>query len=635
MSERSSKPEPGLAEGWPDESEPEKPEPPVALQEATATTVRALAADAEVRVQFSNVSPNAPYEPQTEAEQIQLPNPSGDARQLQRFRGMADRQAFWRRFHDSALDARIQPTDVAPEVRQLWQRLEQVRVEIHGSRYLLGCRENMASCEQQEQRQEEASEAAQAICRPVATAALLRSMLAGQAPDDLSGDLQDGAVSGGAGDAAAALRQLADDTKEHLHDQSAFANRVLQFLKQMDWLPPEEQADEQDIPDEDQDPADGPEVASEQDSDDSMAEGDGEEGMEELTDSESSDAMADGELIEDEGDDAAGELSQLEQELLNRATTYKPYCRTYDRIVAASDLCSAAELRALRAQLDQFAQPCMGLVNKLAARLRHLIMAHQQRRWESDLEDGILDAKRLARVIASPLRIPPHRQERSQEFRSTVVSLLIDNSGSQRGKAIALAAVTAEIVASTLEKCGVRTEILGFTTSEWKGGQSRRQWKADGQPPSPGRLNDLLHIEYKAASTPWRRMRRDLGLMLQPELLKENIDGEALIWAHDRLLPLPEERRILMVISDGAPVDDSTLSTNAPGYLDMHLRQVIEGIERLGLVELIAIGIGHDVSRYYRHAVTLYRTEDLGTVVLEQLAGLFAHNKTGSAARRN
>lgn len=583
------------------------------LREATATTLRALAQDAEVQVQFSVAETAATYQPQSAGE-VQMPGPPNSSADLDSFRGTADRLAFWRCHHDSALDAIARPTDVAAEVHELWWRLEQVRVETHGSRFLQGCRQNMATCELLELQQESTANA-DTLCQPVATAALLRSLLSDTKPDaGLSRQLRH---------LTPALKQLAGSTRACLDDQKAFAASALDFLRELDLVPPEKADEPQPEPDEEEG---GPqsEAVSEQDGDDSPSEGEGEESMEDEMGGDSASVIADGEMVESDEEDAAGDLSQLEQQLLQQGSAYQVYCNAYDRIIAPSDLCSSAELRALRAQLDQLAQPCMGLVNKLAARLRRLIMANQQRRWEHDLEDGILDAKRLSRIVVSPLRIPPHKKEQTQEFRSTAVSLLIDNSGSQRGKAIALAAVTAEIVASTLEKCGVRTEILGFTTGEWKGGQSRKRWQADKRPSAPGRLNDLLHIEYKAASTSWRRMRRDLGLMLLPELLKENIDGEALIWAHDRLLALPEDRRILMVISDGAPVDDSTLSTNAPGYLDAHLRQVVQGIEQLGLVELIAIGIGHDVGRYYRHAVTLHRPEDLGTAVLEQLTALFA-----------
>jgi cobaltochelatase CobT len=278
-----------------------------------------------------------------------------------------------------------------------------------------------------------------------------------------------------------------------------------------------------------------------------------------------------------------------------------------------------------------------GVVAKLANRLQRKLMAKQTRAWNFDLEEGILDAGRLARIIANPTHSLSFKQERDTDFRDTVVSLLIDNSGSMRGRPIAVAAMSADILARTLERCGVKVELLGFTTKAWKGGQSREKWVSDGKPAMPGRLNDLRHIIYKAADTPWRRARKNLGLMLKEGLLKENIDGEALMWAHNRLLGRPEQRRIVMVISDGAPVDDSTLSVNNGSYLERHLREVIHWIENSSTVELVAIGIGHDVTRYYRRAVTIVDAEQLGGTVMEKLAELFdeePHQARSAQTRR-
>jgi cobaltochelatase CobT len=290
-------------------------------------------------------------------------------------------------------------------------------------------------------------------------------------------------------------------------------------------------------------------------------------------------------------------------------------------------LCDAEELDRLRAYLDSQLTGLQGIVTRLANRLQRRLMAQQNRSWDFDQEEGVLDAARLARVVVSPGTALSYKVERDVEFRDTVVTLLIDNSGSMRGRPISIAAISADILARTLERCGVKTEILGFTTRAWKGGQSREAWLADGKPQQPGRLNDLRHIIYKQADEPWRRARRNLGLMMREGLLKENIDGEALIWAHSRLIFRPEERRILMVISDGAPVDDSTLSVNSAGYLEAHLRGVIEWIEKVSPVQLVAIGIGHDVTRYYRRAVTIMDAEQLGGTIIEQLAELFEDEK--------
>jgi len=291
--------------------------------------------------------------------------------------------------------------------------------------------------------------------------------------------------------------------------------------------------------------------------------------------------------------------------------------------VDAADLCDAEELTRLRAHLDQQLLHLQSMVGRLANRLQRRLMAKQNRSWEFDLEEGMLDAARLSRVVVNPVLPLSYKQERETDFRDTVVSLLIDNSGSMRGRPISVAAMCADVLARTLERCAVKVEILGFTTRAWKGGQSREAWLADGKPANPGRLNDLRHIIYKPADAPWRRARKSLGLMLREGLLKENIDGEALLWAHSRLIARTEQRRILMVISDGAPVDDSTLSVNPGNYLDRHLRQVIEWVETRSPVELIAIGIGHDVTRYYRRAVTIVDAEQLGGAMLDKLAELF------------
>jgi len=302
---------------------------------------------------------------------------------------------------------------------------------------------------------------------------------------------------------------------------------------------------------------------------------------------------------------------------------YHPYTTRHDEEIAATELCDDEELTRLRAYLDQQLVHLQGAVTRLANRLQRRLMAQQSRSWDFDQEEGLLDAARLARVVINPAHSLSYKIERDTDFRDTVVTLLIDNSGSMRGRPISIAAICADILARTLERCGVKAEILGFTTRAWKGGQSRESWLAAGRPPTPGRLNDLRHIIYKGADEPWRRARKSLGLMMREGLLKENIDGEALLWAHNRLIGRREERKILMVISDGAPVDDSTLSVNNGSYLERHLRQMIGWIENRSPIELIAIGIGHDVTRYYQRAVTIMDVEQLGGTMVEQLAALF------------
>jgi cobaltochelatase CobT len=306
-----------------------------------------------------------------------------------------------------------------------------------------------------------------------------------------------------------------------------------------------------------------------------------------------------------------------------RGPDYKAFTNKFDEMIAAEDLCDADELTRLRAYLDKQLGHLQGVVARLANRLQRRLMAQQNRAWEFDLEEGSLDPVRLPRIVIDPYQPLSFKREKDTNFRDTVVTLLIDNSGSMRGRPITVAATCGDILARTLERCGVKVEILGFTTRAWKGGQARETWLQAGKPANPGRLNDLRHIVYKSADAPWRRARKNLGLMMREGLLKENIDGEALDWAHKRLLARPEQRKILMMISDGAPVDDSTLSVNPGNYLERHLRWVIEEIETRSPVELIAIGIGHDVTRYYRRAVTIVDAEELGGAMTEKLAELF------------
>jgi cobaltochelatase CobT len=306
-----------------------------------------------------------------------------------------------------------------------------------------------------------------------------------------------------------------------------------------------------------------------------------------------------------------------------RGPDYRPFTIRHDEAIAAEELCEPEELDRLRGYLDKQLSHLQGVVARLANRLQRRLMAQQNRAWEFDLEEGLLDPARLSRIVVDPLHPLSFKREKDTSFRDTVVTLLLDNSGSMRGRPITVAATCADILARTLERCGVKVEILGFTTRAWKGGQSREAWLAAGKPPNPGRLNDLRHIIYKSADAPWRRARKNLGLMMREGLLKENIDGEALDWAHRRLLARGEQRKILMMISDGAPVDDSTLSVNPGNYLERHLRWVIEDIETRSPVELIAIGIGHDVTRYYRRAVTIVDAEELGGAMTEKLAELF------------
>jgi cobaltochelatase CobT len=353
---------------------------------------------------------------------------------------------------------------------------------------------------------------------------------------------------------------------------------------------------------------------------------------------EDGEAEADGEMMPGASDDDPGRPGRpgvQPRGRPNEEAVYRAFSVAADEVIDADKLCDSDELGRLRHLLDQQLSHLQSVIARLANRLQRRLLAKQTRAWEFDLEEGILDAARLSRVVTNPVLPLSYKQELEMEFRDTVVTLLIDNSGSMRGRPITVAAMSADILARTLERCGVKVEILGFTTRAWKGGQARERWIAAGKPPNPGRLNDLRHIVYKSADAPWRRARRNLGLMLREGILKENIDGEALAWAHNRLLGRTEDRKILMVISDGAPVDDSTLSVNPGNYLEKHLREVIREVERLGQVELTAIGIGHDVTRYYRRAVTIVDAEQLGGVMLERLAELFEEERSSSTRVRS
>ena len=416
-----------------------------------------------------------------------------------------------------------------------------------------------------------------------------------------------------------------------IDNQSAFAAMTQTLLKHLDLIEGEIEPDNADDGGDDADDEQSPDETENQD-DDGGESGEA-EGRAEQQQGDADQSEADGEQAEMDGDDGAeGDLGDEGMQPIPPQrrnwdhlpqSDYTIWSEKYDETIAATDLADQEELNRLRAYLDQQLESLQSLVTKLANRLQRRLMAQQNRSWDFDQEEGMLDAARLARVVVSPGSSLSYKMERETEFKDTVVTLLIDNSGSMRGRPIGIAAISADILARTLERCGVKTEILGFTTRAWKGGQAREDWLAAGRPAMPGRLNDLRHIIYKKADEPWRHARRNLGLMMREGLLKENIDGEALLWAHNRLIARAEDRRILMVISDGAPVDDSTLSVNHGGYLEQHLRKVIEMIETRSPVQLIAIGIGHDVTRYYKRAVTIMDAEQLGGTMIEQLAGLF------------
>lgn len=596
-----------------------------AFRQALAGASRALAADPDLELGFTSEAPAAA------GKSVRVPAPGAalDPRAVAEARGFADAAALKLRHHDPALHGRNAPRDEV--ARGVFDAAEQARCEALGARAMSGVRANLSRMTETRMRTDPITRARTPAEVPLATAVglMVRQRLTGEPPPDSAAaglELVSGWIEDKAGADLDALGLALDD-------QGAFAVLATRLLQDLDLVEPEPEAEPE---------ADGEQGADE----DRPDEGEGEEDREEEAGAGRGEAEIRGEqaeageeegraaLEEDWSEPSEGMADQGEEGAVparpNRPLhdfappfDYRVFTTRFDEIAGAGELCDEEELGRLRTYLDQQLLHLQGAVTRLANRLQRRLMAQQARSWVFDQEEGLLDAARLARVVVNPAHSLSYKVETETDFRDTVVTLLIDNSGSMRGRPISIAAICADILARTLERCRVKVEILGFTTRAWKGGQSRERWLAEGRPPMPGRLNDLRHILYKSADEPWRRARRKLGLMMREGLLKENIDGEALLWAHGRLLARPEERRILMVISDGAPVDDSTLSVNSGTYLERHLRQVIGWIESRSPVELVAIGIGHDVTRYYSRAVTIMDAEQLGGTMIEQLAGLF------------
>ena len=591
-----------------------------------AGTARAIAEEPEVELAFTADAPTQ------SGKHIKVPMPARalPAEQVAEARGFADGFALRLKHHDTAMHLKGAPAEAV--ARAVFDAVETARVEALGSRGYAGIADNLARSLDVRLRADPITRARTREEVPLSTALalLVREKLTGsEAPAVAAPGL-------------ALVREWIDERTDltalnlALDDQRAFQSLAMKMLEDLELVEGEilpEDTDDGGSEDEGTDEQQQDE--SEEGDDDQAGQGDGEvDARGEAQESDTEDG--EGQEFGDESiDDLDGEPGDDGDEGMqpvrpNRPNSdfmpqfeYKPWTTQFDEVVAATDLCDADELARLRGYLDQQLAHLQSAVSKLANRLQRRLMAQQSRSWDFDQDEGMLDAARLARVVVTPGQSLSYKIERETDFRDTVVTLLIDNSGSMRGRPIGIAAISADILARTLERCGVKTEILGFTTRAWKGGQSRETWLAAGRPPQPGRLNDIRHIVYKKADEPWRRARTNLGLMMREGLLKENIDGEALLWAHARLMARPEERRILMVISDGAPVYDSTLSVNSGSYLERHLRQVIGWIEGKSPVELVAIGIGHDVTRYYARAVTIMDAEQLGGTIIEQLAALF------------
>ncbi len=596
------------------------------FQKANAASLRAIAGGINRPVRYAG---NDSYIGKTE---IRLPNLSSNEKfsKIIDSRGEADKIALWLAHHNEKIHFKFVPNSSLG--KKIFEAAEKTRVESIGSNNFDGIKYNLNNLFEKDYLNKSYSSKTNEDEVIVDTVSIiLREALTGQKntnslPKSIS--LLKQKIS-------PKVLNLIKSLQEFENDQTQYAlstNKLIRALK--NDLGDLIDSDEIDDGDNNQENLQGND--DNQDNNQTMED---KETSGEYSDSDKSEIEADALRSEEENsletgveetidsDSPSGERKEANYSKTNEDQEYKIFTSKYDEIIEASDLCDVEELERLRIMLDRHLDNLTNIIGKLANKLQRKLMAWQNRTWEFDLEEGILDSGKLYRVVTNPLSPLSYKQEQDTKFKDTIVTLLLDNSGSMRGRPITIAAVTADILARTLERCGVKVEILGFTTKAWKGGQSRESWQSDGKPKFPGRLNDLRHIIYKSADVPWRRSKKCLGLMLREGILKENIDGEALVWAHDRLISRSEDRKILMVISDGAPVDDSTLSSNNGNYLEKHLRKTIKTIEEKSTIQLIAVGIGHDVTRYYKRAVTITDVEQLGDTVITELVDLFEEEK--------
>ena len=574
---------------------------PEVIKEAVTAATRAISGNSEIEVNFGGLGSATSGAPKSKEE-------------LKSFRGKADSLACAEKYRDKS----IRINSGTDKINSLIKVMEDTRVEILGSLDYPGVYSNIAAKFKNKAQLYKGLENQEDFLEIALESWLRESCLSEDRTLsneflDYWGELFENQDS-----------KLKDDLFSSLENQSKFLEHAENFLKSLRIDDDESDSEDNEIEDETEQED---EAASEEGEDDDSLESESspeQENQEGAEETEADMGDIDEDAIVDENQEITTNQSWLES-LVGKNTNfkYKVYTRNFDEEIRAEDLCSPEELQRLRKHLDQLMGSSKATISKLAHRLQRFLMAQQNRSWEFNKEEGMLDSARLHKIITDPLTPLTYKIEKDTDFRDTSVSILVDSSGSMRGRSMTVAAICADIISTTLERCNVKTEVLGFTTKHWKGGESRKIWMDDGKPENPGRLNDIRHIIFKSADTPWRRGQKNFGLMLREGLLKENVDGEALIWAHDRLARRSEQRKILMVISDGAPVDDSTLSTNPTNFLDLHLRQVIHSIETMSDINLIAIGIGHDVTRYYKNAVTIHRAEELGGAMLEQLTDLF------------
>ncbi len=596
------------------------------FKKALAEATKVMADDADLSVTYS-VDP-----PGLTKDSVRLPQVS---RRMTRdevllARGTADALALRHKFHDAAVAARYAPQGQL--AKEIYDAMESARVEAVGARYMPGTASNIDAKIATEATRKGYDQISSSTDAPLSVAAgyLIRHLATGRPLPKGANNVME-LWRGFIEDQAGGTLETLEDTLSDQRAFAKFARKIIEDLGYGDQLgdDPDVEDDQNDETAEQDEVEDNPESDGQDDGQEDEAEASPEQSQDQQQDQQqaqvSADDMADSEFDEEtEMPEGEAPLDPPPPAPISDADpNYTVYKTEFDEEIGAEELAEPAELERLRAYLDQQLEPLKGAVSRLANKLQRRLQAQQNRSWEFDKEEGILDAGRLARVVANPTTPLSFKWEKDTDFRDTVVTLLLDNSGSMRGRPISIAAICADVLARTLERCAVKVEVLGFTTKAWKGGQSREKWLAEGRPLQPGRLNDLRHIVYKSADAPMRRTRANLGLMMKEGLLKENIDGEALEWAHRRMMARREQRKILMVISDGAPVDDSTLSVNPANYLEKHLRDVIAMIEKRKAVELMAIGIGHDVTRYYDRAVTITDADQLAGAMTEQLASLF------------
>jgi cobaltochelatase CobT len=589
------------------------------FKRALSSTVKAIAEDKEIEVVFGGNSPSS-------EDKIILPeiNNIFDLDNLSSIRGTADNEALIHKYRNNNTYSEFLPNK--EKNKKIYESLENSRIQILGSKYMRGVKSNLLSLYEKDCQEKNYSNVTSQSDLDIENA--LEIYLKKKNDASLVPKSASHALSYWSKWLDSKIGDSIDGLLKNINDQEQFAQLANKLILDLKLYDTNENKDESEDDNKGQqtEELDNPDV-DETESQSSMSDDDMENTEEEVQSEESempvdenNEEMQD---LEDDGSENVKPQYKESKSIETILSEYMIYSNQFDEVITAQDLCEDEELNRLRKYLDQQLKSFQTIISRLANRLQRKLLAKQNRSWEFNIEEGLLDTSRLTRVITDPFYSLSFKKEKDTDFKDTVVSLLIDNSGSMRGRPITVAAMSADILARTLEKCGVKVEILGFTTKAWKGGKSRESWMQNNKPPSPGRLNDLRHIIYKAADEPWRRSKKNLGLMMREGLLKENIDGEALLWAHKRLQNRYEARKILMVISDGAPVDDSTLSVNSGNYLEKHLRGAINWIENKSDVQLLAVGIGHDVTRYYKKAVTIVDAEQLADVMTEQLVDLF------------